>query len=205
MRSFSVTGNLLNFIAADVHSISIQVADYEYFDIVEVSGGRYSDSKPLIYAQAILDDQYYKRKIGPLLYFDDVYPLDKNNSDTELEEITVNREPDILGVPPVRSFYVGNEYLANLENNPNSFWVKNRIPFIYNLTYQYKEDFTYLRNTVLTRYGGSNTGDIEKYQSFSYLLTKFPALPLGTYKSELIYRTPGSKYEQGYQIKYKNE
>ena len=193
----TVTGNLTNFIYADVHSLSLRVADYEYLDALEVLGGRYTASQPLVYAQAVVDDFYYRQKIGPLLYDKEVYPLDGN--------IRVNREENVLGVPPVRSFYVGNEYLANLENNPNSPWVKNRIPFVYNLPYQYKTDMTYLKNTILNRYDSSG-GDAEKYDSFRYLTeTSFPPLPLGTYPSQLIYRTPGNIHQKGYEIQYEND
>jgi hypothetical protein len=125
VKELTVTKNLTNYIFADVHSLSVQVADYEYLEKLEIVGSKYTLSKPLVYAQAILDDSYYKKKIYPLLY--ENYPLDG--------DIRVNREESILGVPPVRSFYVGNEYLANLDNNPNSSWVKNRIPFVYNLPY----------------------------------------------------------------------
>ena len=196
VRDLNVTNTLTNFIYADVHSLSIMVADYEYLDELEVTGGKHTESKPLVYAQAVLDDQYYKKKIGPLLYDKEVYPLDGN--------IRVDREEAILGVPPVRSFYVGNEYLANLKNNPNSAWVKNRIPFVYNLPYQYKVDMVYLRNTILNRYS-NGVGVEEKFNEFKYLLTSFPPMPLGSYKSQLIYRTPGSIYQKGYEIKYKND
>ena len=84
-----------------------------------------------------LDDSYYKKKIYPLLYKN--YPLDGN--------IRVNREEEVLGVPPIRSFYVGNEYLANLPNNPNSSWVKNRIPFVYHLPFQYKVDIAIFKRS----------------------------------------------------------
>ncbi|WP_282053710.1 hypothetical protein [Maribacter luteus] len=194
VRDITVINNLTNYIIADVHSLSIKVADYEYLEKLEVEGGKYTGSSPLVYAQAILDDDYYKKKIYPLLYDD--YPLDGN--------IRVDRDESILGVPPIRSFYVGQEYLANLENNPGSSWVKNRIPFIYNLPYQYKLDMVHLRNRIINRYSDSG-GNTEQFDKFKYLLTSFPPLPLGTFKAQLIYRTPGNLYQKGYQIKYKND
>ncbi|WP_047417041.1 hypothetical protein [Cellulophaga sp. Hel_I_12] len=195
IRDLSVVDNLTNFIYADVHSLSIKVADYEYLDKLEVLGGKYTESIPLVYAQAILDDQYYKRIIYPLLY--ENYPLDG--------DIRVNREEELLGIPPIRSFYVGNEYLANLENNPNSPWVKNRIPFVYNMPYQYKSDMVYLRNRIVNRYN-STQGDPVKYEAYKYLLqSSFPPLPLGSFKAQLIYRTPGNLYQKGYELKYKND
>ena len=195
VNSFNVIDNLTNYIYADVHSLSIKVSDYEYLDELEVLGGKYTASEPLLYAQAILDDQYYKNRIYPLLY--ENYPLDG--------DIYVDRDEGILGVPPIRSFYVGNEYLANLENNPNSSWVKNRIPFVYNLPFQYKQDMVYLRNRIVNRYSDSS-GDGAAYDSFRYLIdSSFPPLPLGNFKAQLIYRTPGALHQKGYEIKYRND
>ena len=194
VRDLTVTNNLTNYIYADVHSLSLKVADYEYLEKLEVVGGKYTGSSPLVYAQAILDDDYYKKKIYPLLY--ENYPLDGN--------IYVDREETVLGVPPIRSFYVGNEYLANLENNPGSSWVKNRIPFVYNLPYQYKVDMVHLRNRIVNRYSSSG-GNTEQFDKFNYLLTSFPPLPLGTFKAQLIYRTPGNLYQKGYEVKYRND
>tara|TARA_R110000796_G_scaffold250788_2_gene380589 strand:- start:98494 stop:103422 length:4929 start_codon:yes stop_codon:yes gene_type:complete len=195
VRNLNVTNNLTNFIYADVHSLSIKVADYEYLSKMEILGSKYTGNEPLIYAQAILDDQYYKQKIYGLLY--ENYPLDGT--------IRLNRNEEILGLPPIRSFYIGDEYLANIDVNANSAWVKNRIPFVYNLPYQYKVDMVYLRNIIVNRY--SNTGgDEAKYNSYKYLIqTSFPPLPLGNFKAQLIYKTPGNLYQKGYEIRYKND
>ncbi|MCM4166752.1 hypothetical protein KCTC52924_01603 [Arenibacter antarcticus] len=195
VKDLKVTDNLLNYIYADVHSMSIEVANYEYLEKLEVVGGKYTNSIPLVYAQAVLTDSYFEKQIHPLLYKN--YPLDGN--------IRVNRDEELLGVPPIRSFYVGNEYLANLEGNPNSAWVKNRIPFVYNLPFIYKSDLVHLRNSIINVYNKTN-GDMEKYEAFKYLTENaFPPLPLGIYKAQLIYRTPGDLYQKGYEIKYKND
>ncbi|WP_343488163.1 hypothetical protein [Allomuricauda sp. d1] len=194
VRSLNVTNNLTNFIYADVHSLSIKVADYEYLEKVEILGGKYTASKPLVYAEAVLKDRYYKNEIYPLLY--EEYPLNGT--------IRVDRDEQVLGVPPIRSFYIGNEYLANLENNPSSAWVKNRVPFVYNLPYQYKADHVHFRNEILNRYANSAATQA-MYDRYKYLLTAFPPLPLGNYKSKLVYRTPGGLYEKGYDIEYVND
>ena len=53
VNRLKVIDNLTNYVYADVHSLSIKVADYEYLDKLEVSGGRYTASKPLVRAQAV--------------------------------------------------------------------------------------------------------------------------------------------------------
>ena len=168
--ALNVTNNLTNPIENDIHSLSIKVADYEYLDKMEIQGSRYTASEPLIYAQAILDDSYYKNQIGPLLYDNDVYPLDRDYG-----EIRFDAEESNLGIPPIRSFYLTNQYLANLENNPSSSWVKNRIPFVYNLPYKYKSNLNYLRNIITSRYSNEQ-GEESRYNSFSYLFENFSSL-----------------------------
>ncbi|WP_157614068.1 hypothetical protein [Pseudotamlana agarivorans] len=195
VRDLNVTNNLTNFIAANVHSLSIKVSEYEYLSKLEILGNKYTAQEPLVYAQAILDDAYYKQQIYGLLY--ENYPLDG--------DIRVNRDENVLGLPPIRSFYIGYEYLANIDDNPNSSWVKNRIPFVYNLPYQYKSDMSYLRNKIANRYSFSG-GDKIKYEQYKYLIHRaFPALPLGKFKAQLIYTTPGKIYQKGYEIKYRND
>tara|TARA_R110000868_G_scaffold271087_1_gene530586 strand:+ start:8645 stop:13639 length:4995 start_codon:yes stop_codon:yes gene_type:complete len=195
VRDLDVIDNLTNFIYADVHSLSIKVSNYEYLSKMEILGNKYTGEAPLIYAQAILDDDYYKKQIYSLLY--EKYPLDGN--------IRVNRDENLLGLPPIRSFYIGNEYLDHIDSNASSPWVQNRIPFVYNLPYQYKSDMIYLRNVIVNRYNSSG-GDQAKYDSFKYLIqSSFPPLPLGSFKAQLIYRTPGNMYQKGYEIKYRND
>jgi hypothetical protein len=62
----------------------------------------------------------------------------------------------------------------------------------------------YLRDKILNTYYGSN-GDRTLYERYKYLLeSSFPPLPLGSFKAQLIYRTPGDVYQKGYEIKYIN-
>ncbi len=196
VRDLNVTNNVTNFIYADVHSMSIEVANYEYLDTPEIIGNAHTGSKSLVYAQAVLKDNYFKKKIKPLVYRE--HPLDG--------DISVNRDPNILGVPPIRSFYLGSEYVSNYKKNPGSYWVKNRIPFIYNLPYRYKLDMVYLRNRIVNKYVNAGVINQSMYDKFEYLIeTPFPALPLGQFKAQLMYRTPGDIYTKGYDIKYIND
>ncbi|MCK8524400.1 Ig-like domain-containing protein [Aquimarina sp. D1M17] len=196
VQDFSTTNHVTNFIQADIHSLSIEVANYEVFDKSEITGNQYTASKSLIYAEAKLKDSYYKRKVYPLIYQN--YPLDG--------DIRVNRDEAIMGVPPIRSFYIGNEFTSNYEDNPSSYWVKNRIPFVYNLPHRYKLDMVHLRNQIVNRYVNQGTANQAMYNRYEYLIeTPFPPLPLGDFKAQLIYRTPGDIYSKGYEIKYSND
>ena len=194
VKDLSITNHITNFIYADVHSLSIEVAAYEYLDKMEILGSKYSQSRPLISAEAVLNDSYYKSKIYPLLYED--YPLDG--------DIHVNREEEFLGIPPIRSFYIGNQYIANVEGNSDSHWVKNRMPFIYNLPLAYKQDMMYLRSAIVNRYVSDATAT--NYEKYKYLIgASFPAMPLGKYNAKLIYTTPGKVYAKSYSIQYRND
>lgn len=196
VNSLSYKNHITNFIYANVHSMSIEVADYEYFDEPEVVGNKHTKSKPLVYGQAVLNDSYYKKQIYPLVY--QKYPIEGN--------IKVNRDEKVLGVPPVRSFYLGMEYIRDYKIKPNSYWVKNRIPFIYNLPYQYRRDFIYLRDRVVNMCCKNEPNNTTLYNKYVDLIEKpFPAIPFGKYNAELRYRTPGGLYDKGYKIKYKND
>lgn len=195
IQDLNFTDYVTNFIATDVHSMSIAVAAYENFEGLEVLGNKYTEGKPLIYPEAKLDDAYYARKIYPLIYKN--YPLDG--------DITVNRNETDLGLPPLRAFYVSNQYMLHHDKNPNSYWVKNRMPFVYNLPSQYKKDMIHLRNELLNKY--INSSDYATmYQTYKYLIdTVFPPLPLGRFKAYLKYVTPGNRYNKSYNITYKND
>jgi len=186
---------------ASVQSMSIEVSNYEPFEKFEIASDRYNP-KSLVYAQAVLNDPYYNNMIKPVIYDqsgnDPIYPVDG---------INVNRDSTILGVPPIRSFIISPNFLNDYENNADSYWVKNRIPFMYNLPYQYNEDFVYLRSTLANKYTDP-TGHQDVFEKYDALLHRnFPAFgpQFGNYDAHLIYRTPGGLYSKAYNIIYKND
>ncbi|MCX2680548.1 hypothetical protein OOZ15_11400 [Galbibacter sp. EGI 63066] len=196
IRAINSTSYVTNYIYANVHSLSIVVDNYEIFEEAELKGVKYSGGQALVYGQATIGESYYRNKIKPLIY--EEYPLDGN--------ITVNRDEQVLGLPPVRAFYLSNNYMANYLNNPNSYWVKNRIPFVYNLPYQFNEDFVYLRDRIVNRYVSGSTVNQAMFDKYDYIINgTFPPLPLGKFEAKLIYRTPGGLYKKGYDIDYKND
>jgi hypothetical protein len=187
-------------VKSKVHSLSIKVANYESLEEYEILGGEYTPNA-LVYPEAVLNDSYYRDSIGPMMYDTSIdnriYPI--NN------DIYVDRDESVLGVPPVKSFLLAYEYLRDYKDNPESPWVKNRIPFIYNLSYQYQEDFIYLRHRLYSRYPNP-TEAIDIYRKYNLLLNNvFPAFKLGTYNAKLIYRTPGDIYTNSYNINYIND
>ena len=195
MRSLSITDNVTDIIAADIHSIHLKMAKYENFDVAEVLGTKYTGNQSIVYGEAILNDSYYKRQIFPLNY--ENYPLDGN--------ITVNRDETVLGVPPVRAMDVPDWYSFYLMEQPTSTYVTERYPVMYNLPFYYKADFLHLQYTIVNRYVNGNTNQ-SMYDKYKYLIEgQFPALPLDTYKTYLIYRTPGNVHSSRYEIKFKND
>ncbi|MCF8716171.1 hypothetical protein JM658_15175 [Joostella atrarenae] len=196
VKSLNITGNVTNYIYANVHSMSIVVNNYEPFEEAEIKGVKLTNGEALISAKADLKDSYYKRKVYPLIY--ENYPLDGT--------IRVDREEEILGVPPARSFYLSNNYMASYLTNPNSYWVKNRIPFVYNLPYQYNEDFVYLRDKIVNKYSNGNDVNQAMFEKYKYIMNgTFPPLPFDKFGAQLIYRTPGGIHEKGYDIDYRND
>ncbi|QLE00387.1 hypothetical protein HX109_01990 [Galbibacter sp. BG1] len=195
VSSFKKTSNVTNFIYSNVHSLSLAVENYEIFEKAELVGVPLTNGESLVHAQAELKDSYYKKKVYPLVY--EEYPLDAT--------IRVDRDEKILGLPPVRSFYLSNYYMTKYLENPNSYWVKNRIPFVYNLPYQYNKDFVHLRYEITNKYADGEVGKAF-YDKYNYIMNgTFPILPLGKFQAKLYYRTPGGIHLAGYDIDYEND
>lgn len=171
-------GNIVEIIYSDVHAIHYLTKTYEVFNEAELYGTSYTDSKPLITAEAILDDAYYTQKIYPLIYQN--YPLDGTISLT-------NRNPNNLGFPPAKSIDIPAYYRSYLQQQPNSEFVNQRLPFRYNLPLAYKKDFVDLQYQAVNRYL-SPTVNWEKYNQYRYLINgTFPFIPKGNYKVKLTY------------------
>ncbi len=195
MRSLTIVNNITEIIKPDIHSIHLRLQRYENFDIPEVLGTKYTDNQSMVYGEAVLKDSYYKNQIYPLNY--ENYPLDGN--------ITVNREENILGVPPIRGLEVPSWYSFYLREQPSSTYVTERYPLMYNLPFHYKSDFVHLQNSIINRYISVTTNEA-MYEKYYYLIEgQFPALPLGEFKTDLIYRTPGGIHTDRYEIKFKND
>ncbi len=185
LASLERTGNVFEIIYADTHALHYLTNPYEVFNESELYGSLYTDGKPLISVEAVLDDSYYTQTIYPLIYQN--YPLDGTI-------ILTNRTPSILGLPPIRSINIPGYYQFELQNNPSSQFVNQRLPFRYNMPLTYKEDFSDLHNRVVNQFMVTPV-NWAKYIQYKYLIdSTFPVIPIGNYKVKLIYNVSGSEF-----------
>ncbi|TRX33239.1 hypothetical protein FNW52_15890 [Flavobacterium sp. ZT3R18] len=173
---------LVEIIYMDVHALQSLNESTEPFDEIEIIGNSKTLDKPLVSVEAVLDDSYYLNEIYPLIYKG--YPLEN--------EIKLDRNTDILGVPPVKGVEVLAWYQSYIINNPSSFMLKEYLPFRYNQPSYYKSDFKDLRYKVSSKYVDSpNQAMMQKYD---YLLHgEFPYIKQGTYNIKLNYILPGGQ------------
>ena len=181
VRTLSVTNYITDIITEDVHAIHLKLEKYENFEVSEVLGSKYTGGVSMIYGEAVLNDNYYKKDIFPIAY--DGYPIDG---------IGVNRDPEIFDVPPVKSMPVPNWYEFYLKNQPDNPYVTNRYPIIYDLAKIYRADFMHTKLTLKLRYEANE--DPAYFKRYKHILSteRFPALKKEKYDTKLIFRTPGN-------------
>ncbi|MDV7137909.1 hypothetical protein R3X28_03430 [Maribacter sp. TH_r10] len=176
---------------AYVGKITLHAKDYEPFGINDISGTVYTANKPLINYNALMTDKYYTDDIYPLLYQE--YPLDR--------DISVNRNPDILGVPPTRSLSVIETYRTFATNQPNHPMLKTLFPFRWRLPITYYMDYIHLQYTISNRYKPGV--DDNKREKYKYLMfTGFPFARKDTYKVEFSYILPNNSTGNSETIDY---
>ncbi|MHA7059760.1 hypothetical protein ACWGOQ_0021210 [Aquimarina sp. M1] len=160
----------------------------EPFDLVDLVGNRYSGNKPLVVAQAQLNNKYYKSYIYPLLYKE--YPL--------ADMIEVTRSTDGVGVPPVEAVEPVTSYITYLENGV--FDTENFNPYSYNLTSYYYRDYLDLRYQLILK------EDTSLLQEYPQLVSgTFPFMRKGDYRTKWNYKLPGQLQGQsGKTINYYN-
>jgi hypothetical protein len=173
---------LIEIIYTDVHALQSYNNSTEPFDEIELIGNSKTLNKPLVSVEAVLDDTYYLNEIYPLIYKG--YPLEN--------DIKLDRDIKILGVPPVRAVETLVWYQDYIINNPTSFMLKEYLPYRYNLPYYYKSDFRDLRYKIANKYLNSqNQAMIQKY---NYLINgEFPYIKKGSYNIKLNYILPGGQ------------
>ena len=178
LNSLVNKSNIIEIIVADVHALHTLTNQYEVFNESELYGSQYTESKPLIKVEAVIDDAYYTQTIYPLIYKN--YPLDGTI-------FVTNRNTNILGFPPVKSIDIPAYYQFYLQNTPNSDLVNARLPFRYNMPFAFKEDHTNIRYQILNRYLSTPVNWV-KYQEYKYIIdSAFPFIPIGSYKIKITY------------------
>ncbi|MDH7445512.1 hypothetical protein [Aquimarina sp. 2201CG14-23] len=177
-----LTSPLREILYADVHKLKAIVTDGEPFDLTELLGNQYSEGKPLIQVEAVLDDSYYKNEIYPLVYKN--YPLKP--------QFTVDRDISELGLPPKKGMDQLTWYHTYLENNSQSSYLRERLPHSYNLPIYYKNDFIDIQFKIVNAYlnnPGAYQGQIAQYD---YVINGiFPYIKSGNYNSKYSYVLPG--------------
>ena len=173
---------LVEIIYSDVHALHSINNSSEPFDEIELIGNTKTLNIPLVTTEAILDDNYYKNEIFPLIYKG--YPLES--------DLTLNRNTNVLGVPPTKGVETLVWYLDYIMNNSSSFMLRDYLPYRYNLPFYYKTDFVNLRYKVVNKY--LNTTNQEMISKYDYIINgQFPYLKKGNYNIKLNYTLPGGQ------------
>jgi ElaB/YqjD/DUF883 family membrane-anchored ribosome-binding protein len=172
------TNATATIISSDILMFGYETSNMEPFDLAELTGTQYSNSKPLIIASATLDDYLYTEKIFPLIYQN--YPVNGN--------IRLSRNELPIGVPPIYALPVRTEYLSHIEQGETTGFVQQKFPYCYNLPQVYKQDWVDLQSKVIN---SSMFLQNQNYSVYNHFATgTFPFLSAGTYKIKLEYTLP---------------
>lgn len=170
------------FINDDTRALFLKTgAAVETFDIAELSGSEYTGDKPLMEAEAIPDDNYYKLDIEPAVYR--WYPVGN---------IRITwRDTNVLGVPPVRAFTLYDGYVDMAVSGTYHPGLSQTFPIVYNLSYIYYRDYYELQGKAFNRH--VNKGGLgADYEKLKPLLNGFfPFIRQGDYKARIRYVLPG--------------
>ncbi len=184
MEAKNLTLPLVDIIYSDVHSLEAEVSNTEPFESIELDGDRYTDNTSLIQIEAVLDDAYFMNEIQPLIY--QGYPLEG--------QFTVDRDPTILGLPPVKAVEKLAWYQTYLEYSPNDPLLRSRLPFRYYLAFYYKQDFIDIQYKIVNSYLQDPASYPNQIATYDYIINGiFPYLKPGNYKSNLSYKLPGGQ------------
>jgi hypothetical protein len=123
-------------------------------------------------------------EIQPLIY--QGYPLEG--------QFTVDRDPTILGLPPVKAVEKLAWYQTYLEYSPNDPLLRSRLPFRYYLAFYYKQDFIDIQYKIVNSYLQDPASYPNQIATYDYIINGiFPYLKPGNYKSNLSYKLPGGQ------------
>lgn len=159
----------------------------EPFDEAEVSGVEKSGGKALIQPIAQLEEAFFTDVVFPMVYKG--YPLGGLN--------LLNRDENVMGVPPHRSIFVYAPYLDLLQSNPRPS--RFFFPFSYESSIATELDFRDLQSQVVNN---RSMVDKETYRRFA--IGRLPFLKKGKYDVMLNYVLPNGQRTSGKLFKYNN-
>lgn len=181
---------------ANVARLSLILERYEPFSIIELAGNAYTKDEPLIQVEAIMTDNYYKDDIRPLVY--EKYPLD--------EDIRVERQTHLLGVPPIKAIRLSTSYMGYLEMDAENAVVSTFFPYRWHLPIAFYTDFKDLQYQITNRYMRNGITNQQKYEKYGYIIWgRFPFMQRENYRARFIYRLPNQDSGNSEILKYKNE
>nr|WP_294785601.1 hypothetical protein [uncultured Flavobacterium sp.] len=182
MTAKKAKNTYIEIIYSDVHALHAENASTEPFDEIEIVGSAKTQNIPLIKVEAILDDEYYKNNIYPLIY--QIYPVEAG--------ITFKRDTNVLGLPPTKGIELLTWYQSYLTNDPGNAYLKERLPYRYNQPYYYKTDFLDIQYKLVNKY--LNSGNQAMIDKYSYIINgAFPMIRDGKYNIKLNYTLPGGQ------------
>ena len=168
-----------NFIihSSDVISLANNLQKSEPFEVIDLVGNEYSKKKPLIAAEATLQDAYFKQSINPTLYSQ--LPI--------AGKYQLRRDTKKWGQIPSKAISIDNHYLTSVQNEIFSQGVDNYFPYQYDLALAYKMDFIDIINQISN---DVSNGILPAYQ---FLKNTFTPMKKGDYYIKLTYTLPGDK------------
>ena len=179
----------------NVARINLVMEDYEPFGINDLIGSQFTGNKPIINAESLSKDNYFEEEIYTLLYQE--YPLDGN--------ITVNRDVNVWGVPPVGPIKASNTYVAYTQDHVSPDYLRRHFPYLWTMPIAYYSDYSDLRLKISKRYTMPYISNQDKYKKYDYIIWgTFPFIKREKYEVKFKYVLPGKTSGNGEVIQYEN-
>ncbi len=192
VKSIKINDDNWGKINSIVIYLTSKIDNNEGFDLVELTGNKYSENKALVAVESDLKDDYFTKDINPVIY--QKYAQGSNYS--------ITRNPSEYGYIPKRALPILSNYLTSLENNVDLNWRATRFPFRYNLPDIYYQDYLDIRDRVINDYAN---GVIPSTSSeLSIISEDYKFMLYGKYNIQLQYTLPGGIKGTSANYKYKN-
>ncbi len=203
MRSLNIVNSITSMDKSHVSGenlygvgfMNLVMSSFEPFGINDVKGTNYTANLPLIKAEAILNDSYYKQDINPLIYKE--YPLDS--------DIHLKRDANLLGIPPIKSILTSAAYINFASSQTEKTYLSTMFPYRYHLPIVYYYDFKDLQYQITNRYMRNGVTNETKYKKYEYLIWgRLPFMRKEKYDVQFKYVLPKRTSGNSSIIKYQN-